>query len=639
LPAGPRPGTLRRVCDEHGHPPAREIPRRRVLQGAVAIAALAGLGGRHRAAAALPAGAQNAAGLTAYSLAMHLHASASEGAGSIRSQLAQAALHGFDVAWFADHDWRRHRLLFRRTYSFTANESQFGGTWNVPKMANTGSLAAGSGGALVATPASPDDPAPRKGSLRMRATSTGSAPASVRNRINATGSSRANFRGRIAGRTLAVDVRPTKTGPNAWGEVLLRLSHHPGFGSRPTGVCSVLYRLRSDITTRATSSSGLTGIVDVPVVRGAWQTVTLDPTADVAVIWPDMDSRDNSLGEIEFHAVSRRRIAAEYFFGYLRFQEQTGYDPLGVDAELLARYAGEVPTVRGLNGTEISLAQHMNQYGGPQTPFDYGAVTSFSTNLGDLRTRIAEHVHALGGVVSINHPFKPGDTGGNGTAESIAANLLSIAAGGADLIETGYSNKQGANLAQHIAVWDTLSRNGLFLTANGASDDHSGQNWAGQANRCYTGAWAGTGDEPALVDALGAGRCYVGQLGSFAGTVDMTVDGTVPMGAVAVAPEPVDRTLSLEVTGVPGGGAVQVLRGDVDYAGGSAPRPNTAVVASFTAAEVASNPQLILPADDDGFVRAQVVTSAGAVVAFGQPVWMLRTAPSTGVPARRQVSP
>jgi hypothetical protein len=627
------------MCDghEHAHPLDRDLSRRRLLQGAVALAALAGLGGRGRAAAAtLPPRAQNAAGLSAYAMAMHLHASASEGAGSVRSQLAQAALHGFDVAWFADHDWRRHRLLFRRTYSFTANEEQFGGTWNVPKMANTGSLAAGAGGVLVTTPTSPNDPVTRKGSLRLRATSTGTAQASVRNRISAEGSSRANFRARIAGRTLAVDVLPSKSGLNSWGEVLLRLSHHPGSGTRPTGVLSLLYRLRSDITAVARSSSGLTGIVDVPVRNGVWQTVTFEPTTDVALIWPDLDARDNSLNEIEFHGVSRRRAAAEHFFGYLRFQEQSGHDPLGVDPELFARYAAVVPGVLALNGTEISLAQHMNQYGGPQTPFDYGPVTSLRTDLGDLRTRIAEHVHALGGVVSINHPFKAGDTGGNGTPETVAAGLLAIGAGGADLIETGYANKQGGNLAQHIAVWDTLSRNGLFLTGNGASDDHSGQNWAGQANRFYSAAWAPARDEPTLVEALGAGRCYVGLLGSFGGTIDMTLDGTVPMGAVVVG-GPVDRTLRLEVTGIPTGGAVQLLRGDVDYAGTPTPVPNTAVVATLTAEQLAASPDISLPADDDGFVRAQVVTSSGAVVGFGQPIWMLSAAPATGVPNRRLV--
>ena len=133
------------MCDEHEHQLEAAAPgllgrlsRRQVLQGAVALAAVVGLAPARRAAAAGPLGARASSvdGLTSRSLAMHLHASASEGVGSVRAQLGQAATNGFDVAWFTDHDWRRRRLLFRRTYSFTANEVQFGGTWNVPKMAN-----------------------------------------------------------------------------------------------------------------------------------------------------------------------------------------------------------------------------------------------------------------------------------------------------------------------------------------------------------------------------------------------------------------------------------------------------------------------------------------------------------------------
>ena len=162
------------MCDEHdtsAHGPG--LSRRRLLQGMVALAAVAGLGGGPTSAAAapLPPRASNLAGQNAYAMAMHLHASASEGAGSVGSQLAQAALNGFDVAWFTDHDWRRHRLLFRQSYSFIANEVQFGGTWNVPRIANTGSLAAGSGGTLVTSPVTATDPA------------TGGTPGPVHNQI------------------------------------------------------------------------------------------------------------------------------------------------------------------------------------------------------------------------------------------------------------------------------------------------------------------------------------------------------------------------------------------------------------------------------------------------------------------------
>jgi hypothetical protein len=632
------------MCDEHDHhhEPAApglfaRLSRRQVLQGAVALAAVAGLTSARSAAAAGPLGARarSVDGLTARSLAMHLHASASEGVGSVRSHLGQALTNGFDVAWFTDHDWRRRRLLFRQTYSFIAGEQQFGGGWTVAKVAATGRLTTGSGGALVTSPVSPNDPATRKGSLRMRATSTGPAQATARHRINAEGSSRANFRGRIAGRSIVFDVLPSRAGVNAWGEVLLRLSFHPGSGTRPAGVLTLTYRLRTDVAARTGSTTGLAGFVDVPVTAGSWQTVTLDPLEDVRALWPDVQAEDNSLNEIEFHGASRRRSFAEYFFGYLRFPEQSGYDAIGVENALLAHYAGVVPAVLGLNGTEISLGNHVNQYGGPQEPFDYGSVTTLKDSDVGRRPDVVQHVHGLGGLVSINHPFKPGDGGSNITAEGVAIGLISTALDGADMLEVGYTNK-GTNgtLAAHLAAWDAVSRNGLFVTGNGVSDDHSGQNWARQTNRFWTGAWTPELSEAALLDAFRAGRSYVGLLGAFSGAIDMAVDDA-PMGSVLVGSAS-SRTLHVDVTDLPTGAAVQVLRGDVDYAGTGSAVPNTTVVHTLGAGDLAT--PLTVDTTDDCFVRLQVVDSAGAVIGFGQPTWALYSEPTTGVPAARLVT-
>jgi hypothetical protein len=513
---------------------------------------------------------------------------------------------------------------------------QFGGTWNVPKMAGVGSLASGSGGTLVSSPVSRDDPATRKGSLRIRATSKGTAVATARNKINAEGQSRGNFRGRVAGRTVVVDVLPSRSGPDAWGEVLLRLSYHPGAGSRPSGVLTLTYRLRTDVPARTGSVAGSAGFVDVPVVRGSWQTVTLDPVADAAALWGDVRAEDNSLNEIEFHAVSRRRTLAEYFFGYLRFVEQPGYDPLAVEADLLAHYAGVVPGVLALNGSEISLGPHVNQYGGLLTPFDYGDVTSFRTSLSGVRPAVAAHVHGLGGLLSINHPFKPGDGDSNVTAQGVARDLIATALDGADLLEVGYASK-GTNgtLAAHLAAWDAVSRNGLFVTGNGVSDDHTGQNWAKQTNRFWTGAWTPTLTEGALLDAFRAGRSYVGLLGGFDGSIDMALD-EVPMGSVAIGAA-TSRTLHVAVTGLPAGGAVRVLRGDVDYAGTGTPVPSTAVVRTLGATDLAGSATVPIDTGDECFVRLQVIDAAGAVVGFGQPTWALHAAPATGVPAARLV--
>jgi hypothetical protein len=636
------------VCDDHasqddhashGHAWVGDrLSRRRVLQGMVALAALAGTG-RPRPAAAAPFGARapNAAGQTAFRLGMHLHASASEGAGSMRAQLEQAALNGFDVAWFTEHDWRRRRLLFRPEYHFLANDVAYGGRWTLGKLANIGSLTTTSTGQLVTTSTSPNDPSPAKGSLRLRATSKGTAAGTVRYRVNADGGSRANFRGRIAGRIVSVDLLPTAAGPDAWGEMLFKLSRQVRSVTRPAGQISMLYRLRTDITVRTFTRTGTTGIVDVPVTSGSWQTVAVDLANDVAQVWGnDFDARDNSLIEIEFHATSRLRSPADLFFSYLRFDEQAGYDAVGVEHALVDRYAATVPSVLGLIGTELSLGPHLNQYGGEQAPYDYGHGSYFDlkTDFGDLLPDLAAFVHTHGGLASINHPFQPGDSSGAVTQQSVARNLIGNRAGGADILEVGYAVR-GGSLAQHLGVWDALSRNAVFLTGNGVSDDHSGINWAGQKNRFYTGAWSGSRDEPGLLGALAAGRNFVGFLGGFGGTIDMSVDAAVPMGAVSVSSLP-GRSLQIDVTGLPTGGAVQVLRGHVDKAGATTPDPNTTVVATLGASDLATSNVLPIDTTVDCFHRLQVINSAGDVVAFGQPIWVLKNEPSTGIPAARR---
>jgi hypothetical protein len=179
-----------------------------------------------------------------------------------------------------------------------------------------------------------------------------------------------------------------------------------------------------------------------------------------------------------------------------------------------------------------------------------------------------------------------------------------------------------------------MSRNAVFLTGNGVSDDHTGQNWAGQPNRFFTAPWARGRDEHNLLDALARGQVYVGYLGSFSGTLDMTVDD-VPMGGVAVG-GPTSRTLRIDATGVPSGGAVQVVRGVVDYAGVSTPEPNTRVLTSKKASELSSKAEVTVDAGEESFVRLQVVDGDGAVVAFGQPTWLLRHDPPHGIPQARR---
>jgi hypothetical protein len=221
---------------------------------------------------------------------------------------------------------------------------------------------------------------------------------------------------------------------------------------------------------------------------------------------------------------------------------------------------------------------------------------------------------------------------------SVAQDLLSINAGGADILEVGYANRDGAPLSSYLQIWDALSRNGLFLTGNGVSDDHSGTGWSSMTNRFYTAAWSGGLDEGSLMASLSRGAAYVGYLGGFGGTLDMTIDpvdigAAVPMGAVAVNPA-TSRTLRIGVTGLPTGGGVQVVRGDVDRPGISDASASSVVLDTLSADRLNASNEYVVDSSQDCFVRLQVVDSYGTVVAFGQPAWMLHTDPGT-VPGNR----
>ena len=106
---------------------------------------------------------------------------------------------------------------------------------------------------------------------------------------------------------------------------------------------------------------------------------------------------------------------------------------------------------------------------------------------------------------------------------------------GADLLEVGYKLRAGVDVSHHLALWDIMSRNAVFLTGNGVSDDHVGTNWAGIDNNWITSAWAASTSMTRPCRRARRGRSWCGSLSAFRGALDMLVDGLVPMGAVSVS--------------------------------------------------------------------------------------------------------
>jgi hypothetical protein len=222
------------------------------------------------------------------------------------------------------------------------------------------------------------------------------------------------------------------------------------------------------------------------------------------------------------------------------------------------------------------------------------------------------------------------------TAKALLPTSSAPAALGTDLLEVGYNLRQGMDLAHHVALWDIMSRNALFLTGNGTNDDHFGKNWLGPRNNWFSSVWApgaGVGD---LLAALAAGRAWCASLSRYRGSLDLLVDGKVPMGSVSVSTV-ASRKLVASATAIPAQGRLQILQGTVDYAGAADLSANTKVIGSYSASQLTGGSVTQrIDTGKDSFVRTQVLDSTGTPIGLSNPVWLLRAAPPGGIPAPRQ---
>ncbi len=390
------------------------------------------------------------------------------------------------------------------------------------------------------------------------------------------------------------------------------------------------------------TAQGNTGVITIPVKSSGghqWYTAALTPSDDIAALWPDLDYRDFALYELTLNAASEGGQVGGYF-DYLRFSRSLGGEAFfRQQAGMMSALAPAYPGVDQRQGLEVSLyAPHLNWFGGSVTMPDYSGLRR-----GDYVRFLAEtvvpRIHSSGGLASYNHPFgsnfdRPPLSAARQdqmlarTARQLLPARSRPAALGTDLLEVGYELRQGCDLAHHVALWDIMSRNAIFLTGNGTSDDHWGQDWFGEINNWITWAWATSTSQASLLAALAAGRAWCGSLAGFRGSLDLLVDGRCPMGSVSISRALV-RQLAITATSVPAGGSVQVMQGAVDYAGTRAVKANTRPVASYPARDLAHGPVTTwVDNSRDSFVRSQVLDSSGAVVGLSNPAWLLRSRPT-----------
>ncbi|MBM4393992.1 MAG: hypothetical protein FJ090_22930, partial [Deltaproteobacteria bacterium] len=166
-----------------------------------------------------------------------------------------------------------------------------------------------------------------------------------------------------------------------------------------------------------------------------------------------------------------------------------------------------------------------------------------------------DQAHGEGSIVALAHMFGtgddvPGEAKRRSTVMQTMAELLTAEAYGCDLLEVGY-RERGGTLEDHLAVWDTLTEHGIYLTGTGVSDNHQDVEWSLFPNNLVTWVSSPSDGRDDLAWNLRRGVAWFGDPDYFPGAeAEMTLsapDLRADMGQVVVGasgPTPLEFSFS-----------------------------------------------------------------------------------------------
>ncbi|MGQ0721951.1 MAG: hypothetical protein ACT4PE_10315 [Candidatus Eiseniibacteriota bacterium] len=448
---------------------------------------------------------------------LHVHSCFSEGSGSFDWQAWHAALSGYDLVWWSEHDWRVTCRDHLQSIGFEASE------------AVTADLAGR--GTDCAAELQGNEVAGGERALRLV---TGADGGQARARLEAE---RKRFTYALAS-GVAVELRVLARSLDP-GDVLtvgFELSRHPGEAR------SLEYAVRWEGTPPAENDAkDWAPVVPMTVPTGGWVTLRLAVTKDAEAAWAN--GADANL--IGIWLDLRAAGSAEVFVDDLAFtHRRCGVELIRVQQEWTELY----PNLRHEIGGEISYSRpHLTRYGGDWSlvmrDFERAAAADSVTALGDAE-ELVEVVHRASGLVSWCHPLGATMFSGLGPDQFQAAIDAGLA--GVDALEVGYRRRAKWNLADYFDVWDRATAGGIVVTALGVNDSHYNQ-WAPWENNFATWLEAPADDRDALLRALREGRAFFGDPVSFRGRVQLDVGGT-PMGGMVGGSGP--RTARIRLAGI-----------------------------------------------------------------------------------------
>jgi hypothetical protein len=584
-------------------------------------------------------------GLVPVTMALHVHASASEGPASMEAQLVQAARTGVDVLWWTDHDQRLCAHGAPTTVEFTGPAEQ---TTKSAALWTWNSTTAGQPVATKHTFVERDDLTAAILGDRDHAVLLGVQAATGTATQKLTGSAEDDLgRTTLADLVIKIDVYPTSVSDTSFLSMEVLTSYRPASTGREAGNYLLSYRIgggRTAGVSKKVTPTSATITLDAPLNQ--WTTVTIRPQLDLANTWPGVDGRDSSLYAFSLRATAAHNSTAEGYLSNLVFDRglHDRKAPLAVQNQLIAHYRPSFPGVRQIQGIELSLTvPHLGWYGETIAIPDLHNRPPLAQPDAAYAKSLVTMIHAANGLASYCHPFGTSNDVDSQLAQDTAtknkaAELVANRVLDCDLIEVGYRARGGCDLAHHVQLWDTLSQNALFLTANGVSDDHVGQDWLNSPLNFTSTAWSVDSQTHSLLDAMRRGRLYFSDPAHYRGRLDISIDGVGAMGGVAVI---TGASTSVEVlaTDLPELGSVVMTRVDVDVSGQTLTRPE-ATLTTLARDRFGGDGIVTVNVDTSRscFVRFVVRDHEGLEVGFTNPLWLLRSDPRHGIPKARSVN-
>lgn len=546
-------------------------------------------------------------------VALHTHASLSEGTASLDAQMDFMTRTGYDAVFWTEHDWRLTGAGNPRVFGFEEEMDQ--STWRmVPRRLDPGIQAEVTSTTDLATEGTHSV----EFFARRKTVPGGPVPQAAWSFRTYRGR---HIRALAQGLSLALDIHPDPDNPFGSEFILdLELSDQPRVHRR------LRYRLE------AVPRSGAARQVVLPapaalnepsraiIEPGRWTRVVIPISRHAEDLFPE--GLDNALTGIQF-GLAMHDGAARWQMDNLEMEAAVSGDPL---LALQETWTGFYPAVASHVSAEISYyVPHFNAYTDRRFLMDYDAVSQedyIDVALAETRRRL--------GAFSLTHPLGFGLPYPERHLEDEIRHRLF----GADLLEVGYRFRGGSDLSRHLAFWDRALGEGIPASGIGVTDAHG----AGRGNGFYRdennfatwlGWFGGATDarpiDPAsresLIDGLMAGSLVFGDPLLFNGRLRLDVDDVHGPGAVLLGSTG-GHDVVVQGEDLPAGGQARLIVDGRLHASGN----------------IDQEGQLHLTApvsDAAGSVRAEIWDDREQPVAFTNAVLFLSSIPPEGLPAAR----